>query len=279
MKILVTGGTGFIGSKILEVLGEEGYQAQKFEGDITKIEDWEDNLKPGFDAIIHVAGVRTETGTDLKVNLGGVEALKQALLTISKTTELLIFISSQAVYIGTKPPFKEDLKLTPKTLYGISKLRAENLVRQIGEQYHIRTVIFRPSPVLGKGVREKSRMSGPLYSFMQKALENEDIDIFQDGNQTRDYVNVADVVKAILLAIRNQEMEGIFNIGGGKRVKVIELAELIKEAAGSRSVIVVKGGEASFSDPKEMFSDTTKLEQFGWKAQESLRDAIKSLFD
>ena len=121
-------------------------------------------------------------------------------------------------------------------------------------------------------------MSGPLFIWSQKALAGETLEVFQDGQQSRDYIAVADVVKAIVLTLKQRRMEGIFNVGGDRRIKLIQLASWIKEAAHSHSQIQVKGGQPSVVDPYELFSSTSKIREFGWKPVSSIKSTIKKIF-
>ncbi len=272
MAILVTGGSGFIGGKTIARLKEKGEDVKLFERDITKTSDWEKNLWGG-EVVYLIAGIRTETVADFEVNANSVDKLFEVCEVTKRVPKKIILASSQAVYVGSKIPFKEIQKTNPKTIYGKSKLEGEkNAMKRCG-QLEIPLVILRYSTVLGAGVREKSRMSGPLFAWTKAAIANEPIKVFQDGQQSRDPVHIDDVVDANIMAM--ELPAGIYNVGGGEKIKLIDIAKWVKEAAQSGSQIEIMGGEASASDPQEMFSDTHKLKSFGWEPKRNVKQAVE----
>ncbi len=271
MKILLTGGTGFIGSYTYKELRKMGHEVQLFKGDIAKTSDWQKNLKGG-ETIFLIAGVRTETDIDFAVNTDSIKKLFEIAVREQKLPKRLILASSQAVYMGNVAPFNESQEPLPTTTYGQSKLLGERIAEDLCREFGIPLVIFRYSTVLGKGVREKSKMSGPLFIWTKAALNNAPMKVFQDGNQSRDYIHVGDVASANILAI--DLPSGVYNVGGGESVRLIELVNWIKEASGSSSEVVILGGESSKSDPREMLSDTAKIKSYGWKTLKSAKEAV-----
>lgn len=272
MKVLITGGTGFIGSHTHKALAKKGYKTYLFKGDVKKVGDWEKNLKRGIDTVFHLASVRTQTERDFEVNTKGAENFFKAVEKIGKKPGKFIFVSSQAVYMGCQPLFKEEMKVSPLTIYGKSKYQAEKIVFRCGQKLGIGIIILRYSTVLGSGVRAKSNMSGPLHFWTKAALKGDDIKVFQDGKQTRDYVHVDDVVRANILAIE-KDIEGVFNVGGGKEITLLSLAKMVKNAAKSQSEIVVTG-KYSKTDPRHMYSNCAKLKNLGWKSEKTAKQAV-----
>lgn len=272
MKILITGGTGFIGSQAVKKLKKAGFKVGLFQGDVSRLADWERNLKEG-EVILHLAGIKTGTAKDFKVNAKGTENLFKAAQKCGRLPQKVILASSQAVYLGLEPPFKEVMAPRPTTVYGESKLEAEKVAQEWGKKLDVPWVILRCSVVLGPGVREKSGMSRPLSAWVKAALENKPIKVFQDGNQTRDFVHVDDVVAVLFLVIKSLP-KGIYNVGGGKRVKLFDLARLVKKAVQSQSKISIAGGQPSPEDPKHAFSDTQKLKKYGWRAEKGVEQAV-----
>lgn len=271
-SILITGATGFIGSKTLKALQDLGFKTKVFIGDVRQVGDWVNNLEDG-QIILHLASIRTETSADYEVNVKGTENLFEASSLSHKNPSKIILISSQAVYLGNNSPFKEDLGQKPTTIYGKSKLEEENKALTICRELSIPLVILRYSTVLGYGIRKKSNMSGPLFIWTDKALRGEPLEVLQNGEQTRDYVHVDDVVGANILAI-NTLKQGIYNVGGGKSIKLIDLANWVKDASGANSGIIIRNTKSTPSDPKELFSDISKLESYGWKPQKSAKEAV-----
>ena len=274
-RVLITGSTGFIGSHAARAFEGAGCSIVPFAGDVTGVENWQNNLKGQIDLIIHLAGTRTESDRDYEINVGGVRSLAEALQKAAKKPVALIFASTQAVYFGLTPPFTEEMSVSPRIKYAQSKLEAERVVSKLGGEHNMRVVILRLSTVLGEGVMEKSRMSGPLAIWTRDAVAGKPIEVFQDGKQTRDYIHVDDVAAAMLLAAKNRDMKGIFNVGGEKEIGLLTFAEWVKKAVGSKSEIIIRGGEASMADPRALCSDTTKIREFGWKPLKSPREAIR----
>ena len=269
--IIITGGTGFIGVHTQNALEELEHDLTLFNGDIRKSSDWEEQLVGG-EVIYLLAGVRTETLTDLEVNAQSIDSMFEAAFRINKLPKKLILVSSQAVYMSNIPPFKELDLPKPTTVYGKSKLLAEQIAQEWSQRLNIPLVILRYSTVLGRGIRETSRMSGPLMGWTKAALACEPLKVFQDGNQSRDYIHVSDVVSANILGINLPD--GIYNVGGGVPTRLLELANWVKEFTNSDSEIIVLGGEPTQTDPKKMFSDTSRLLSRGWKPQKSAREAV-----
>lgn len=277
-EILITGSSGFIGSRTVSKLEKLRFKVQLFKGDVRRVEDWQENLAGG-EIVLHLAAVKTKTDKDFEINTRGTENLFKAAQKSEKLPQKVILSSSQVVYLGCEPPFKENMVPRPTTVYGKSKLEAEKIAQEWSEKLGIPLVILRYSGVLGPGVREKSNMSRPLFAWTKAALGNKPIKVLQDGNQTRDYIHVDDVVAANILAIESLD-RGIYNVGGGEEIKLVDLANWVRKATGGLSKVLIVGGQPSSSDPRCAFSETQKMEQYGWfpkkTAKEAVREFIKS---
>jgi len=274
-RVLITGKTGFIGGHTANAFAKLNYRVISFVGDVTKEEDWQKNLSFEVDCIVHIAGVRTESKHDFEINTVAAESLARTVRRIVKKPPAIIFTSTQAVYLGQRTPFREDMPVKPPTKYAQSKVEAEKIIMQLGRENLMRVVILRLSAVLGSGIRPESKMSGPLEKWTKAALKNEPILVFQDGSQTRDYIHVNDVVSAILLAAEEEKMAGIFNVGGGKRIKLSTLAQWIKKETASKSQIIIRGNYPSLTDPHDLFSDLSSIRKFGWKPLRSPKEAVR----
>ncbi|MBI3486052.1 NAD-dependent epimerase/dehydratase family protein [Candidatus Daviesbacteria bacterium] len=276
-KVLIIGATGFIGSNITPKLKSSGFEVTLFKGDVRNISDWENNIK-GQEIILHLAGVKTETDLDYQINTDGIENLFKAIEITGRLPSKIVFFSSQAVYLGCKAPFKETMEPKPTTVYGKSKFKAEQIAQQKSAKLQIQLVILRLSTVLGEGIRRNTTMSGPLNNWVKLGFKGKKIKVFQDGNQTRDYLGIKDVVSASLISI-NKIKSGIFNVGGGQKYRLIDLAELVKTTTSNKAVIEIVGGGATSSDPRELISDISRLEKFGWKPKQSLKSAVLGLIN
>lgn len=267
MIALVTGGAGFIGSHITERLLTEGYEVicldnfdnyydprlkrkniesflenQNFtliEGDIRN-EELIKNLIQNYSVnyIFHEAaqaGVRASIEDPKKpndVNIGG--TMNVLTSSLDSNVKKIIFASSSSVYGKMKYlPFDEEHPKSPISPYGVSKLAAEYYCRVFYEVYGLKTVSLRYFTVYGPRMRPDLAIS----IFTRNALENETIEIFGTGSQTRDFTYIDDVVEATMKAIGKGDGEA-YNIGSGKRISIIGLAELIIEITHSNSKII-----------------------------------------
>lgn len=172
-------------------------------------------------------------------------------------------------------PFKESQQLTPTNAYGLSKEAIERLALRFGKTYGIPVVIFRYSIVQGSRQSPRNLYSGALRIFTIEALKGEPIAGYEDGMQMRDFVNVHDVVRANILALKNKKADyQIFNVGGGKAYRVGDLAVMVKKITKSPSPIV-RGGYRR-TDTRHAVSDISKIKKLlHWKPRHTPEDSIR----
>jgi UDP-glucose 4-epimerase len=300
IRILVTGGAGFIGSHIIERLLGDGHEVvcldnfdpyydpetkrsniqpflenENFTLEVGDIRDRESltRLLEGTDYVFHEAaqaGVRISVDDPMKpheVNATGTLNLLEAAR--DSGVEKIINASSSSVYGNVEYlPFDEDHPRRPVSPYGVSKLAAEEYCRVFSELYGLKSVSLRYFTVYGPRMRPDLAIS----IFTRKALANEPITIFGDGTKTRDFTNIEDIVQANLIAM--QKGEGAYNIGGGHRVSIQTLAETIVEITGSSSEIGY--ADAVKGDAEHTFADTKKAERdLGWRLRVSLEEGLQ----
>src|SRR3990167_8831618 len=249
-KILVTGGAGFIGSHLVDRLIEEGYMVMVLDNlskgridninakadfgktDVTskKFPELIKKLKP--DAVFHLAA-QSDIGQSLKDPQKDIAVnflATQTLLEQAKVLKLkkIIFASSAAVYAKSKKlPIKEEDIKEPISLYGVSKLLSEYLLRNYHKIHGLSYVSLRFANVYGPR-QDMSAEGGVVAIFIDKILKNDQATIFGDGTQTRDFIYVSDVVKACLLSLRNDVL-GEFNIGTAKETFILSLYKKLIE--------------------------------------------------
>jgi UDP-glucose 4-epimerase len=253
LQSLVTGGAGFIGSNIVKRLLAQGKQPVVLD-DLSS--GYEENLLPGVkfirgdvrdrDAVAKaMAGCGTvlhlaasvgnkrsidDPLTDASINMIGtlnvLEAARQHGI------KRIVFSSSAGIFGELKTlPIAEDHPQDPDSPYGASKLAAEKMCLVYNKLHGMRNVCLRYFNVYGVNQRYDA-YGNVIPIFANRILKGEPLTIYGDGEQTRDFVNVADVATANMAAAFSPDAGGVFNIGSGTRVTINELARLIQKAAG-----------------------------------------------
>ena len=286
-EILVTGGAGFIGSHIVDRLldeelkvrvldnlstGEKKNLAQHknkksfqfIEGDIRNF-DLVKKAVEGVDAVIHEAALVSVTRSienpllSNEINVTGTVNLLKAC--VDAHVKRFVLASSCAVYGDTKTlPNHENLAPKPLAPYAADKLAAENYATVFHEVYGLETVSLRYFNVYGP--RQKyGPYSGVISIFINRLLKNEPPIICGDGKQTRDFINVKDVVKANMLALSKQKAAGeVFNISTGETTTLNKLAETIQKIMDKTDLKPVHA-EPRPGDIKHSYGDISKAKR------------------
>ena len=253
MKYAVTGGAGFIGSHLIKSLLEEGHTVTAIDnlntGKMDNLESILDNidfvkgdirdfelLKNKFrdiDGVFHEAALASvqESFTRVKeyneVNVGGTENV----LKLAKEFGFkIVYASSSSVYGNpAKIPIAEGDSKNPINPYAQTKLDDEKIATRYANE-GIRVIGLRYFNVFGE--RQSQTYAGVIKKFFKRARDGQAPIINGDGSQTRDFVYVADVVRANILAMKSNVNHEFFNIGTGTTISVLELADLITDAFG-----------------------------------------------
>lgn len=258
LKFLITGGAGFIGSHLAEELIARGYQVIVYDNLRTgKIENLnnlpvklvsEDILNyralseamRGCAAVFHLVALTSVVESMerieeyLAVNLQGtINVLKSA---VGNEVKKVLFASSAAVY-GDSPvlPKREEMALHPKSPYAITKLSSEYFSAFFSEFRKLPTVCGRFFNVFGERQDLDSSYAAAIPIFIANCLKGAPVLIYGDGEQTRDFIYVKDLVKAFILLM--EKGTGVYNIGYGKAVTVNKLVAMIKDYLNSASEI------------------------------------------
>ena len=261
MKALVTGGAGFIGSNLVRQLVADGHdvtvldsllsgfrsnldpfpQVRFIEGDIRDDKVVAEAVK-GADVVFHMAASvgnkrsiehpLIDAGINVMGTLTVLEAARQA------GVRKIVASSSAGIFGELKTlPIKEDHPVEPDTPYGSTKLCMEKLCLAYAKLYDIEAVCLRYFNVYGQNQRFDAYGNViPIFAF--KMLRGEPLTIFGDGEQTRDFINVKDVVQANIKAATAQGVSGAFNIGSGDRITINRLVELLRLASGLEPPVV-----------------------------------------
>ena len=295
MKILVTGGAGFIGSHLVDALIEKGHSVVVVDNfstgkeenlnskadverlDITSPELAEIFTKRQPDAVFHLAAqidlpksVQNPVWDAEQNIIGTINVLENSRLAGVKK---VIFSSSAGVYgdNGVVPTLENSPLLAPSP-YGIGKLAAEKYLDYYHQTHHLPYIALRYANAYGprqRGVGE----GGVVAVFIDMLSQGKIPTIDGDGEQTRDYIYVADIVAANLAALQSSAV-GIFNIGTGAETSVNQLAAAIQTANGSN--VVFNHGPARAVDQRRSALDNTKAKnELSWQSSVSLTQGIK----
>jgi nucleoside-diphosphate-sugar epimerase len=306
-KILVTGGAGFIGSHIVDRLMKDDFDVTVIddlgtgslanvsyhqenknfhfvEGDIRDINLIKKTLKD-IDIVFHeaaLANVALSVKDPIATNQVNVEGTLNLLnASCDLDVKRFIFASSAAVYGVTKSPRKkEDDSLNPTSPYGVSKLAAENYVRVFQKLHGLKTVSLRCFNVYGSRQRVDVHGSygGVISIFINRILRNMPPIIHGDGEQTRDFVYVNDVVEANMLAMNGENAAGeAFNIGTGKNVSINHVAEILKHVLNRENLEDIHT-EPRLTDIKHGYADISKARSIlGYEPQFSIEEGLAKL--
>ncbi|MDD3675488.1 NAD-dependent epimerase/dehydratase family protein [Thauera propionica] len=348
MKILITGGAGFIGSALAIALANRGDEitvldnlspqihgenphesalykrlpssARFMKGDVRDRDAWESVL-PGQEVIVHLAA---ETGTGqsmyeidryVDVNARGTSLLLDMLAkkeADSASVRRLVVASSRAIYgegkyqgsdgyvyptaraledlqngifecrdpstgaIATPVPTDEASRIHPSSIYGITKQVQEQLILTGGAALGIGAVALRYQNVYGPGQSLKNPYTGILSIFSTLLLQGKDVNIFEDGKESRDFVFIDDVVNATIAAIDSDVTGRAYNVGTGEATDVLTVAQLLKSNYGCGGELKISGN-FRIGDIRHNIADLSKIKQdIGFVPQISFAEGVKA---
>lgn len=329
MKILITGGAGFIGSNLALKLIERGHKVTVLDnmskqihgenyknsqlykniegkvefilGSVENREEWRKALK-NIDVVVHLAA---ETGTGqsmyeinryIDVNIKGTSELLDILTNEEHNIKKIVVASSRAIYgegeyicpnhglvypeeredkymaygdFNVKCPIcnitvelkatTEETKKHPSSVYGFTKQAQEEMCMIVGKSLKIPVVAYRYQNVYGPGQSLKNPYTGILSIFSTRIKNGNDINIFEDGQESRDFVYINDVVDATILGIEKDEANyQTFNVGTGIAITVQEVAETLKEKYNSNIEIKISGNYR-LGDIRHNYADLSKI--------------------
>ncbi len=297
MNVLITGGAGFIGShlaarlqgghavRVLDDLSTgrrenlTGLRVELIEGSITDRAAVSRAVRD-VEVVFHLAAMVSVPESMQRPDACVERNVTGLLNVLTAATEAkvrrLCFSSSAAVY-GERPesPKREDLTPDPRSPYAITKLDGEYYCRLWSATTPLETVSLRYFNVFGPRQDPKSAYAAAVPIFLRQALASEPLTIFGDGGQTRDFISVHDVVAANLFAATTPGMAGVYNVGYGGEMTVLDLAQRIIRATGSRSVI--QHAPTRAGDVRHSRADVTRLLASGFRPTTSVDAALAEL--
>ncbi len=301
-KVLVTGAAGFIGSHLVERLLKEDYEVvgidcfidyypkELKESNLMEVKNNENfqfipksllevdlaEVLKDVDYIFHEAaqaGVRHSWGKSFQIYLENNILATQKLLEACKDAKIkkLIYASSSSVYGDSEDlPMKETDLPKPISPYGVSKLAGEHLCYLYWKNFALPFISLRYFTVYGP--RQRPDMA--FNKFIRAILQGEKIEIFGDGEQTRDFTYITDAIDANILAMNSKLENGIFNIGGGSRVTVNETIEFLEGLTGKKANLEYISKQKG--DMKHTYADTSQAkEKLGYEPKVTLKEGLQ----
>lgn len=296
MRVLVTGGAGFIGSNLVRLLVDEshdvavldnltsGYgdnlsafpQVRFLEGDVRRDEDLKNAIQ-GCEVVFHLAASVGNTRSiehpieDSEVNvLGTLRVLEAARHAGARK---VVFSSSAGIFGELKTvPIREDHPVEPDSPYGASKLGAEKLCLAYAKLYPLECICLRYFNVYGVNQRYDA-YGNVIPIFAHRAFRGQPLIIYGDGEQTRDFVNVRDVAQANYRAGLSRGVSGAFNIASGTSITINALADLIARSGGLQ--VTVEHGPPRQGDVRQSLADVSAARQaFGFNPAVPLDEGL-----
>ncbi|WKF84151.1 NAD-dependent epimerase/dehydratase family protein [Lacticaseibacillus pantheris] len=303
-KILITGGAGFIGSNLAEALIKDneivvvddlsmgkkenlpqGANLHFIEHSIadydfmsTLLETWK------FDYIFLLAAVASVADTIVRpaethiinqdANLNVLETIRTNKLPVKK----ILFSSSAAVY-GNNPelPKKETSPIDPLSPYAVDKFATERFVIDYGRLYDIPTVATRFFNVYGPKQNPKSPYSGVLSLILAAIKSGSEFHFYGDGNQTRDFVFIKDVVSAlIILMCSDDAMYDVFNVATGQSNSLINVSGIFENITGEK--LIATFGPMRTGDIRDSLADISKLRELGYLPKYSIEEGLSEYY-
>jgi len=285
MKYVVTGGAGFIGSNIVEELVKRGEEVkvidnlstgkrENLEGILDKITLVEADICDtelmkkefdGYDYVLHQAAlvlVQESIENPIKTNkINSYGTLSVLLAAHEAGIKRVVFASSAAVYGDNEElPLNENAMVQPLSPYAVTKVAGEQYCKVFSEIYGLETVVLRYFNVFGPRQDPNSDYAAVIVKFIQKMLKAEKPTIYGDGEQTRDFVHVDNVVEANLLACTADNVSGeVFNIASGEKTSVNELFDKLNSSLGTK--LEAEHGEERKGDIKHSQADVSKARE------------------
>ncbi|ADO44696.1 ADP-L-glycero-D-manno-heptose-6-epimerase [Hydrogenobacter thermophilus TK-6] len=298
MRVLITGGAGFIGSNIAKQLERSypnakvyvlddfssghfknliGFRGEVITGNISDPSLWEwlaQNYQ--FDVVFHKAAITDTTIMDqalmMKTNA---DSFRHLLKCAVKWKAKVIYASSAGVYGNVEPPMREEGPQEPENVYGFSKLIMDRIALNFLEEHKdIKLIGFRYFNVYGEGESYKGKTASMVYQLYKKIASGEKARLFKWGEQRRDFVYIKDVIKANMLALE-KDVSGIFNIATGESRSFNEIVDILSIELNTKPEVEYFDCPYDFYQQHTQADISKAREVLGYTPDFSLEDGIR----
>jgi UDP-glucose 4-epimerase len=291
-RVLVTGGSGFIGRHAVAGLVRAGAQVRVVDlkphpdpsvdtvvGDLGDPEVLDAAFDAGIDSVVHLAAVTSvlrsveNPGGTFDTNVVGTHAVLEAARAAGVSS--LAFASTNAVTGPMDAPaIVETATLRPLTPYGATKAAGEMLMSAYTACYGVRCVALRLTNVYGPGMQAKDSIVARLMRAIR--LERE-FEIYGDGRQVRDYVHVSDVIDAVKIGLANEAWQGPVVIGSGTSLSVLEVVDTVRSVTGA--ALEVRHGPARPGEMPAVIVDPSRARAAGWSPRYDFESGVRGVWD
>lgn len=288
MKILVIGSKGFIGKHLLQFLHSKNVECwgcdvftdyneeRYFLADATNTDYSEIFSEQNFDVCINCSGAAVVPDSlvhplrDFTLNTLNVVKLLDAIRRFSPTCRF-VNMSSAAVYGNPQRlPISETDLTTPVSPYGVHKMQADLLCSEYSRFFNIHTCSVRIFSAYGDGLKKQL-----LWDLYVKSKQGNHVTLYGTGKESRDFIHISDIAKAILLIIKKGSFNGdVYNIANGKEVSIHELAAVFFKALSYKGTYSFSGDERK-GDPVNWVADIGKIEALGYESSVSIESGVQ----
>lgn len=305
IRVMVTGGAGFIGSELVHQLVDQGYYVTVVDnltnGKKSNIDDInrdkmqfcevdirdQEAMAPLFGdvkIVFHLAclGVRHSIHSPIENHDVNADAsLKMLELAKVHNVERFLYVSSSEVY-GTAHtvPMDESHSTIPHTVYGASKLAGECYARAYHDTYGMDTIVVRPFNAYGPRCHHEGDSGEVIPKFLLRSMTDQPLIVFGEGEQTRDFTYVGDTARGIIVIAQTPTTRGqTLNLGSAKEITIVDLAAKVSQVAGQNSVNIVHE-EARPGDVMRLFSNSNRVKELtGFEPKVGLVEGLTKLKD